>query len=85
MSNNQNEEQAAIAFIESTLGESINCDNIQRTLRSGVILCSARPLPFLQMENIHNFLNASKELGVKPNNLFQTSDLYEGTDMNKVE
>ena len=38
-----------------------------------------------KMENIHNFLNASKELGVKPDNLFQTSDLYEGTDMNKVE
>jgi len=45
---------------------------------------SARPLPFLQMENIHNFLNAAKELGVKPDNLFQTADLYEGTDMNKV-
>jgi len=67
-------------------------------LRSGVILCriiqkikpelmpriSARPLPFLQMENIHNFLNAAKELGVKPDNLFQTADLYEGTDMNKL-
>ncbi|ORX56110.1 hypothetical protein BCR36DRAFT_177712 [Piromyces finnis] len=99
MSNYQNEEKAAINFIESTLGESLSInDNIQRTLRSGVILCriiqkvkpelmpriSARPLPFLQMENIHNFLNASKELGVKPDNLFQTSDLYEGTDMNKV-
>jgi len=36
------------------------------------------------MENIHNFLNAAKELGVRPDNLFQTSDLYEGTDMNKV-
>jgi len=45
---------------------------------------SARPLPFLQMENIHNFLNAVKELGVKPTNLFQTAELYEGTDMNKV-
>jgi len=36
------------------------------------------------MENIHNFLNAVKELGVKPTNLFQTAELYEGTDMNKV-
>jgi len=99
MTNSQNDEQTAISFIESTLGESfvIN-DNLQRTLRSGVILCriiqkvkpelmpriSARPLPFLQMENIHNFLNAAKELGVRPDNLFQTSELYEGTDMNKV-
>jgi len=36
------------------------------------------------MENIHNFLNAVKELGVKPVNLFQTAELYEGTNMKKV-
>ncbi|ORX81854.1 Pkinase-domain-containing protein [Anaeromyces robustus] len=95
----KNDEQAAIAFIETTLGEKLSInENLQRTLRSGVILCrmiqkikpelmpriSARPLPFLQMENIHNFLNAVKELGVNPANLFQTGDLYEGTDMDKV-
>jgi len=99
MSSKNNQEQEAIAFIESKIGEKITInDNLQRTLRSGVILCrmiqkikpelmpriSARPLPFLQMENIHNFLNAVKELGVSPGNLFQTAELYEGTDMNKV-
>jgi hypothetical protein len=92
-------QEKAIAFIESVIGENlVITDSLQRTLRSGVILCrmiqkikpelmpriSARPLPFLQMENIHNFLNAVKELGVKPTNLFQTAELYEGTDMNKV-
>ncbi|KAL6600030.1 kinase-like protein [Neocallimastix sp. 'constans'] len=95
----QEKEQKVIAFIESTIGEQLTInDNLQRTLRSGLILCrmiqkikpelmpriSARPLPFLQMENIHNFLNAVKELGVKPVNLFQTAELYEGTNMKKV-
>jgi len=99
MSSKKNYEQEAIDFIESILGEKLIInDNLQRTLRSGVVLCrmiqiikpelmpriSARPLPFLQMENIHNFLNAAKELGVSPVNLFQTAELYEGSDMNKV-
>ncbi|KAF9900374.1 hypothetical protein BX616_002607 [Lobosporangium transversale] len=36
------------------------------------------------MENISNFLNAAKQLGVQSSDLFQTVDLYEGKDMNQV-
>ncbi|KAG0008499.1 hypothetical protein BGZ80_003367 [Entomortierella chlamydospora] len=39
---------------------------------------------FDQMENISNFLNAAKQLGVQSSDLFQTVDLYEGKDMTQV-
>lgn len=71
---------------------------LQEKLKSGVILCklvnaiepgtipriSIRPLPFLQMENISNFLQASQKLGIPSSDLFQTVDLFEGKDMNQV-
>jgi len=36
------------------------------------------------MENISNFLNACKEMGIQSKDLFQTTDLYEGKDMGQV-
>ncbi|KAF9135653.1 hypothetical protein BGW39_001533 [Mortierella sp. 14UC] len=36
------------------------------------------------MENISNFLNAARQLGVQSSDLFQTVDLYEGKDMTQV-
>jgi hypothetical protein len=40
--------------------------------------------PFVQMENIANFLKAAEHLGVRKNELFQTVDLFEGTHDNAV-
>ena len=37
--------------------------------------------PFKCMENIGNFLTACKDYGLKPGDLFQTSDLYDATNM----
>ena len=67
-------------------------------LRSGVYLCKLmaelspgiikkinKPLnPFKCMENIGNFLGACKKYGVLAADLFQTSDLYDGTNINAV-
>ncbi|KAF9205755.1 hypothetical protein BGZ49_003556 [Haplosporangium sp. Z 27] len=38
----------------------------------------------MPMENISNFLNAARQLGVQSSDLFQTVDLYEGKDMTQV-
>lgn len=40
--------------------------------------------PFKCMENISNFLDACKNYGVASTDLFQTSDLYDGTNINAV-
>ena len=37
-----------------------------------------------QMENIGNFINACAEYGVRPEDSFQTVDLYEATNMTLV-
>ena len=36
------------------------------------------------MENIGNFINACAEYGVRPEDSFQTVDLYEATNMTLV-
>jgi len=67
-------------------------------LRSGVILCEVlnkiKPgvirkinkgkMPFVQMENISNFLKVIKAMGVKESDCFDTVDLYRGADVAKV-
>jgi len=40
--------------------------------------------PFMEMENIKNFLEASKSLGVPEADLFMTVDLYEEKNMTQV-
>lgn len=41
-------------------------------------------MPFLQMENISNFLEACEKLGVSKTDLFQTVDLYDKMNMVQV-
>ncbi|KAI6652603.1 hypothetical protein LOD99_4388 [Oopsacas minuta] len=68
------------------------------SLKSGVILCqlmnalkpgsvkkiSESSTAFPQMENISNFLKAAKNYGVTDTNLFQTADLFDGTNIGQV-
>ncbi|KND02884.1 STE/STE11/CDC15 protein kinase [Spizellomyces punctatus DAOM BR117] len=91
-------QQAAVDFIETTIGRKLGNDSLHESLRNGVVLCelmnklkpgsisiiSTRDAPFLQMENINRFLTASKNLGLKGHELFQTVDLFEGKDMQQV-
>ncbi|ORZ10934.1 calponin homology domain-containing protein [Lobosporangium transversale] len=90
--------KAAQNFIERTVGQALPSSDLHESLKDGVILCrlanrlrpgtveqiSLKNLPFVKMENISNFLNAAKQLGVQSSDLFQTVDLYEGKDMNQV-
>ncbi|KAJ3006599.1 hypothetical protein HKX48_009576, partial [Thoreauomyces humboldtii] len=68
-----------VSDIHSMLSRLIN------KLRPGSIpIISTRQAPFMQMENINRFLTASKDLGLKGHELFQTVDLYEGKEMQQV-
>ena len=67
-------------------------------LRSGVILCqlankiapgvirrvNKQKMPFMQMENISNFLRVIKAMGVPEESCFDTVDLFKGSDIGKV-
>ena len=68
------------------------------TLKSGVVLCelanALRPksvariskstMPFPQRENVLAFINAARELGVPERDNFDTSDLFEQSNMRQV-
>lgn len=86
-------------FLQETLDSSISSTgSFHLLLKDGIVLCnlanklrpgvidriSMRPLPFLQMENISNFVRACRDLGVPSTDLFQTVDLFEGKDMYQV-
>ncbi|EGD73794.1 hypothetical protein PTSG_05487 [Salpingoeca rosetta] len=91
-------EKIHIAFIEANTGEKMT-GTFQEWLKSGVVLCNLinalQPgsvkkihpgsMAFKQMENISNFLTALPAYGVRPEDVFRTSDLYEGVDMTAVQ
>jgi len=84
-------EKMAIGYLEELSGEK--CDQpLLKWLKDGKILCKAmnsvKPgaipkvndstMPFKQMENISNFLQACrKELGMKESDLFTTPDVFD--------
>lgn len=73
-------------------------DEVHAWLKDGVTLCTlinvlqpgsvrkvnTSKMAFKQMENIGNFLSACEKLDMKKLDLFQTVDLYEGTNMPQV-
>jgi len=84
-------EKTVIGFLEGLTGESCG-EPLLKWLKDGKILCKAmnavKPgaipkindstMPFKQMENIANFLQACrKELGMKENDLFTTPDVFD--------
>ena len=60
------------------------CDLIDRVRPGCVAKPSASPMPFKQMENIGNYVEACRELGVPQQDLFVTVDLYEGKNLGAV-
>jgi len=73
-------------------------DEVHAWLKDGIVICNlanalqpgsvrkinTSKMAFKQMENIGNFLTACDKLGIKKLDLFQTVDLYEGTNMPQV-
>jgi len=85
------------AWIEELIGESFP-DDFHTSLKSGVRLCKAlnviKPksvrkinkgkMAFTQRENIVNFLNGCKKIGMNDQDCFVTQDLFEGDNMVSV-
>ncbi|CAH1794094.1 unnamed protein product [Owenia fusiformis] len=73
--------------------------DVQDVLKDGVILCNliniikpgsvrkidTSKMSFKQMENTGNFLNACENIGVNKIDLFQTVDLFEGTNIPQAQ
>jgi len=84
-------------WMEKKIGETVP-GGFAESLKSGVVLCKLanhiRPgavgkigtgsAPFVQMENISNYLKACEAMGLKATDLFQTVDLFEAKNMNAV-
>ena len=71
------------------LKDGIVLCSLMGSLQEGII---KRPFPHLKllnsfrcMENIQAFLEACEELGVGKHSLFQTCDLYDGSNMTQVQ
>lgn len=90
------EENEARQFISQRSGSAVTGD-FHGALKSGVILCALanaiKPgscrvgkgnMPFVQMENISQYLAFCGTVGLKTHDLFQTVDLYEAKNMNQV-
>jgi len=89
-------EREALQWISSVTGEHLS-GSIYESLKSGIVLCKLmnklQPgkiskigtgnMPFVQMENIGNYLSACKSL-LASHDLFQTVDLYEAKNLNQV-
>jgi len=87
-------EQQAIAWIQECTGLA-HSGSFAAWLKDGTVLCSLvnaiRPgsvkkvnqstMPFKQMENIKMFLQAARDLGVRPHDCFETVDLFEEKDL----
>ncbi|CAG8433203.1 515_t:CDS:10 [Ambispora gerdemannii] len=85
-------------YIEKTLDTQLSGDDLHKVLQDGVVLCSLmnklepntipqierKDHPFVKMENISNFLKAARKFGLHNSDLFETVDLFEGKDMERV-
>ncbi|KAI8916119.1 calponin homology domain-containing protein [Gorgonomyces haynaldii] len=90
-------EKEAKYWIEEVLREPFPPGDFQENLKDGVILTrlanavcktNLKPqvskMPFKQMENINNFLQAMDKIGVPKFDQFQTIDLYESKNPTQV-
>ena len=87
---------SASRWLHAVLGDA--CDDLYESLKSGVQLCTLlnkiRPatikkinktsIAFMQMENIKNYLDGCKLLGMADRDLFVTVDLYERKNIPQV-
>jgi len=86
------------AIVERILGITLESDDLQEELKSGVVLCKmmlavnpgsipapkTSKMPFIQMENIASYLNGCQAMGLAVPDQFQTVDLFEGKNMGAV-
>jgi hypothetical protein len=85
-------------WLETVLEEKFEEPTLKEALKNGVRICKAlnkvypasirtineQKLAFPQRENIGNYVKACKILGFNKSLLFETNDLFEGTNMTQV-
>jgi len=88
-------QDACQAWIEEVTGEEMGDTSFQEWLKSGVVLCilinkikkksvkkiNKNKMAFKQMENIQNYNNACKKIGMRDGDCFVSQDLYEGDNL----
>lgn len=91
-------EKDVVAWLEALSGETKGEQEVADWLHDGKILCAVanavqpgsikkinqQTMPFKQMENITNFMNVARNIGVGETDMFGTPDLYEGKNMGSV-
>ena len=91
-------EAEAKSWLQSVVGEPFPAGSFHEALKDGVYLCKAinklkpgsvkkintNKMPFKQMENIGNFLEAAAAYGLPKPDSFQTVDLFENQNMPQV-
>jgi len=87
----------AQAWLETLTGNKAH-GSLQEFLKTGIILCqvlnvikpnsipkiNSQATPFKERENIANYLQACKSLGMRDTDVFMTQDLYENANMGVV-
>jgi hypothetical protein len=91
-------ERAVQAWVEQVVGYSFPEATFHESLKNGIILCelinavipgtvkkiNRRSMPFLERENIANYLNGCRDNGMALVDLFDTQDLYENKNVVSV-
>lgn len=86
------------AITDAPISTSGDTDNFYETLKDGTLLCklvndikpnsvkkiNESKMAFKCMENINNFLEVARSMGVPAQELFQTVDLWERQNLNAV-
>jgi hypothetical protein len=94
----QSREARVRLWLETVLEEKFEEPTLQEALKNGIRICKAlnkvypgsirqineQKLAFPQRENIGNYVKACKILGFNKSLLFETNDLFEGTNMTQV-
>merc|ERR1719498_789304 len=85
----------AQAWIEQLTGKTFPSDSFHESLKDGTLLCelinkikpgsvkkiAVTKMVFKQRENIVQYLDACKKIGMKESDCFVTQDLFEGDNM----
>eukprot|EP00927_Polykrikos_kofoidii_P065651 TRINITY_DN61381_c0_g1_i1.p1 TRINITY_DN61381_c0_g1~~TRINITY_DN61381_c0_g1_i1.p1 ORF type:complete len:370 (+),score=59.42 TRINITY_DN61381_c0_g1_i1:68-1177(+) len=91
-------EKDVVDWLEAVSGETKGDQTVADWLHDGKILCAVanavkpgsikkvnqQTMPFKQMENITNFMNVARDIGVAESDMFGTPDLYEGKNIGSV-
>ena len=91
-------EADVVGWVQSKTGSQKGGQSLAAWLKDGQVLCAlangiqagsvkrveTSSMPFKQRENVANFLQAARKLGVRDGDCFETADLYDEKDLGGV-